>query len=313
MAPERSTGLGRGIDALLPSGVRQVLELPWKEIRPNRMQPRHQAEQAQLEDLAGSIERYGILQPVVVAERDEEGMYEMIAGERRWRAAGLAGKETVPALVRSVGEQERLELALVENVQRVDLSPLEQAQAYRQLQAEFGLSQESIAGAVGKSRSTVANTIRLLDLPGEALRAIGEGRITEGHARAILAVRDPAGQVRLLRQILEEGMTVRVAEGTARKARAPGESQSADTEAEALAEAFGDALQTRVEIRRSGKGGKVIVHFYGDEDLQALFERIVPDADVSRETSGTSRRTEEEGADQAPASNPGAISNPAGE
>jgi ParB family transcriptional regulator, chromosome partitioning protein len=313
MAPERSTGLGRGIDALLPSGVRQVLDLPWTAIRPNRMQPRQQAEEAHLEELAGSIERYGILQPVVVAERDEEGMYELIAGERRWRAAGLAGKETVPALIRSVGEQERLELALVENVQRVDLSPLEQAQAYRQLQAEFGLSQESIAGAVGKSRSTVANTIRLLDLPGEALRAIAEGRITEGHARAILAVRDPAGRVRLLRQILEEGMTVRVAEGAARKARAPGETHCADNEAEALAEAFGEALQTRVEIRRSGKGGRVIVHFYGDEDLQALFERIVPASDVSRETYGTSGTSQEQSEDQAEASGRGSVADPTGE
>ncbi len=295
MTPERSTGLGRGIDALLPSGVRQVLELPWNDIKPNRMQPRQRAEQEQLQELAGSIERYGMLQPVVVAERDADGMYELIAGERRWRAAGLAGKETVPALVRSVGEQERLELALVENVQRVDLSPLEQAQAYRQLQAEFGLSQESIAGAVGKSRSTVANTIRLLDLPGEALRAIAEGSITEGHARAILAVRDPAGRVRLLRRILEEGMTVRVAEGTARTSRAQGETQKVDTEADALAEAFGDALQTRVEIRRSGKGGRVIVHFYGDEDLQALFERIVPAPDVSRETSDNPPKYREEG------------------
>ncbi len=299
MAPERSTGLGRGIDALLPSGVRQVVDLPWRAIRPNRMQPRQQAEESQLEELAASIERYGMLQPVVVAERDGEGIYELIAGERRWRAAGLAGKETVPALVRSVGEQERLELALVENVQRVDLSPLEQAQAYRQLQAEFGLSQESIAGAVGKSRSTVANTIRLLDLPGEAMRAIAEGRITEGHARAILAVRDPAGRARLLRQIMEEGMTVRVAEGTARKARAPEASHRADNETDALAEAFGDALQTRVEIRRSAKGGTVVIHFYGDEDLQALFERIVPASDVSRETSGTSGTYQEEGEDPA--------------
>ena len=288
MTAGRSTGLGRGIDALLPAGAQRVIEIHRSKIRPNHIQPRGEAENSELEGLAASIERHGILQPVVVGEREQDGTYELIAGERRWRAAGMAGLEMVPALLRSVGEQERLELALVENVQRVDLSPLDQACAFRRLQTEFDLSQERIASAVGKSRSAVANTMRLLDLPEEARRAIAEGKITEGHARAILAVRDPAGRSELLERILGEGLTVRAAEWRVRKTRAPSESTPADGDTEGLARAFGDALRTKVEIRRSGSGGRLIVHFYGDEDLQALFERIVTDADVSRETSDNS-------------------------
>ncbi len=209
MARGRNSGLGRGIDVLLPRGAQQVVELPREEIRPNRLQPRDRADDRGLRELAESIRLYGILQPVVVAERDEEGMYELIAGERRWRAAGMAGLRTIPGLLRSVGQQEKLQLALVENLQRVNLSPVERARAFRRLQTEFGVTQERIAETVGKSRSAVANTMRLLDLSEDALGALAEGRITEGHARAILGVRNAQGRAELLKRVLQEGMSVR--------------------------------------------------------------------------------------------------------
>ncbi len=288
MTSGRSTGLGRGIDALLPRGMQQVLELPRDAIRPNRLQPRNRTEEGGLKELAESIRLHGILQPVVVAERDEDGMYELIAGERRWRAAGIAGLTAVPGLVRSVGEQERLQLALVENLQRVNLSPVERARAFRRLQAEFDLTQEHIAETVGKSRSAVANTMRLLDLSQDALEALGDGRITEGHARAILGVRDPRGRAELLEEILKEGMSVRMVERAVkwRKKRVSGQS-SEHLETHWLERALRESLQTKVEVQRTGKGGggKIVVHFYNDEDLQVLFERMTRGSDVPRETS----------------------------
>ena len=217
MCPDHRTGLGRGFDTLLPRGLQQVVELSRDEIRANRYQPRDMAEKAELDELTSSIRIHGILQPIVVAERDEEGMYELIAGERRWRASGLAGLTLVPALIRSVGEQERLQLALVENLQRVNLSAVERANAFRRLKDEFDLTQEEIALTVGKSRSTVANTMRLLDLPQEALRALSDGHITEGHARALLGIKGQIERTQLLNQILNEGMSVRVGEQAVRR------------------------------------------------------------------------------------------------
>ncbi len=296
--PGRSTGLGRGIYALLPRGVQQVLELPRDVIRPNRLQPRERVDEGGLRELADSIRLYGILQPVVVAERDDDGMYELIAGERRWRAAGMAGLTVVPGLVRSVGEQERLQLALVENLQRVNLSPVERARAFRRLQAEFDLTQEGIAETVGKSRSAVANTMRLLDLPEDALRALSEGRITEGHARAILGVRDPLGRSELLEGILRDGMSVRVVERVVRRRNDRVSRRSGDdVERRWLESALRDSLQTKVEVQRTGKGGRIVVHFYGDEDLQVLFERMTGCGDVPRETASDGQgRTEVRGA-----------------
>ncbi len=284
--PRRSTGLGRGIDALLPRGVQQVLELPREVIRPNRLQPRDRADEGGLRELADSIRLHGILQPVVVAERDEDGMYELIAGERRWRAAGMAGLTVIPGLMRSVGEQERLQLALVENLQRVNLSPVERARAFRRLQAEFDLTQEGIAETVGKSRSAVANTMRLLDLSEDALQALSEGRITEGHARAILGTRDPLGRAELLEGILREGMSVRGVERAVRRRNDRVSRQSGnDVENRWLETAFRDSLETKVEVQRKGTGGRIVIHFYDDEDLKVLFERITGGGDVPRETA----------------------------
>ncbi len=291
MARGRNSGLGRGIDVLLPRGAQQVVELPREEIRPNRLQPRDRADDRGLRELAESIRLYGILQPVVVAERDEEGMYELIAGERRWRAAGMAGLRTIPGLLRSVGQQEKLQLALVENLQRVNLSPVERARAFRRLQTEFGVTQERIAETVGKSRSAVANTMRLLDLSEDALGALAEGRITEGHARAILGVRNAQGRAELLKRVLQEGMSVRTVERavrqtTNRAVHPPAE----DVDKVWMESALRNSLQTKVEVQRRGKAGRIIVHYYDDEDLQVLFERLTSGGDVPRETENEESR-----------------------
>ena len=285
MCPDHRTGLGRGFDTLLPRGLQQVVELSRDEIRANRFQPRAIAEKAELDELASSIRTHGILQPIVVGERDEEGMYELIAGERRWRASGLAGLTVIPALIRSVGEQERLQLALVENLQRVNLSAVERANAFRRLKDEFDLTQEEIALTVGKSRSTVANTMRLLDLPQEALRALSDGRITEGHARALLGIKGQIERTQLLNQILDEGMSVRVVEQAARRRKTTTALKiSKDTNAIWLESSLRDVLRTKVEVHRVGQGGRIVIHFYNDEDLGALVERMTINGEVSRET-----------------------------
>ena len=285
MCPDHRTGLGRGFDTLLPRGLQQVVELSRDEIRANRYQPRDMAEKAELDELTSSIRIHGILQPIVVAERDEEGMYELIAGERRWRASGLAGLTLVPALIRSVGEQERLQLALVENLQRVNLSAVERANAFRRLKDEFDLTQEEIALTVGKGRSTVANTMRLLDLPQEALRALSDGHITEGHARALLGIKGQIERTQLLNQILNEGMSVRVVEQAVRQRKTTTALKILkDTNAIWLESSLRDVLRTKVEVHKVGKGGRIVIHFYNDEDLGALVERMTINADVARET-----------------------------
>lgn len=285
MCPDHRTGLGRGFDTLLPRGLQQVVELSRDEIRANRYQPRDRAEKAELDELTSSIRIHGILQPIVVAERDEEGMYELIAGERRWRASGLAGLTVVPALIRSVGEQERLQLALVENLQRVNLSAVERANAFRRLKDEFDLTQEEIALTVGKSRSTVANTMRLLDLPQEALRALSDGHITEGHARALLGIKGQIERTQLLNQILNEGMSVRVVEQAVKRRKTTTALKILkDTNAIWLERSLRDVLRTKVEVHRVGKGGRIVIHFYNDEDLGALVEKMTINTDVSRET-----------------------------
>ena len=285
MCPDHRTGLGRGFDTLLPRGLQQVVELSRDEIRANRYQPRDMAEKAELDELTSSIRIHGILQPIVVAERDEEGMYELIVGERRWRASGLAGLTVVPALIRSVGEQERLQLALVENLQRVNLSAVERANAFRRLKDEFDLTQEEIALTVGKSRSTVANTMRLLDLPQEALRALSDGHITEGHARALLGIKGQIERTQLLNQILNEGMSVRVVEQAVKRRKTTTALKILkDTNAIWLERSLRDVLRTKVEVHRVGKGGRIVIHFYNDEDLGALVEKMTINTDVSRET-----------------------------
>ncbi len=289
-------GLGRGLEALLPPGVPAALapgirEIDVASIVPNPRQPRHKEDSTALSDLADSIKEYGLIQPLIVTLAPEatpaEPRYQLIAGERRWKAAKLAGLERVPVIVRGATPQEMLELALVENIQREDLNPLEEASAYKQLMDDFGLTQEQVAAKVGKDRATIANALRLLKLPEEIQAALAEQAITEGHARALLTVIHPRHQKALLRMVISDGYSVRQTEETARRANeslheghpagskvvARAEQKSPITLA--LEERLRRVLGTKVEVFRSRKGGKIVLHFYSEEELHSIYEKIV--------------------------------------
>ena len=253
-------------------------EIPIDRIERNPYQPRTVFEQDQLEGLRASIEAHGILQPVLVTETLEG--YRLIAGERRVRAAQLAGLTRIPAIVRQAAGREQLELALVENVQRADLNAIEEAGAYRQLVDEFGLSHDEIAVRVGRARSTVANTIRLLELSPATLSALGAGRISEGHGRALLGL-DLPRQADVVALIERRGLSVRQVEALARRLReAPAgpdagrAAAAADGEMERVEEDLRQSLGTKVRIARSSKGGRIIIEWYGEDELGRLYERL---------------------------------------
>ncbi len=297
MAPAKH-GLGRGLGALIPPGVPAALapgvrEVEVARITPNPRQPRHRLDEDLIRELAASIKEHGLIQPLIVTpapdSTDVSPRYQLIAGERRWSAAKLAGLERVPVIVRGATPQEMLELALVENIQRADLNPLEEASAYRSLMDDFGLTQEQVAAKVGKDRTTVANALRLLRLPEEIQAAVADERITEGHARAILTVGDPARQRTLLRTVLAQGYSVRQAEEAARRLNekakaAPAKSKSQQTPLQerempaatrALEDDFRRALGTKVEVFRSREGGKIVIHFYSEEELESIYDKVV--------------------------------------
>jgi ParB family chromosome partitioning protein len=269
------SALGKGLTQLLGEQLETgSTEVSVEAIQPNRRQPRTHFDDAALSELAASIREYGVIQPLIVRPLSE-GRYELIAGERRLRAAKMAGLDTVPVLLRAAGHQSSLEMALVENIQREDINPLECARAYRKLIDEFGLTQEQVADKVGKSRTTVANSVRLLRLPAEILEGLGDGRISEGHARALLAFDSPAQQLAVYDQIIEKGLTVREVENSSRKeAKKPPslEVPSRDPNDGTLEEALGTMLGSIVRIQRSGVGGRLSIEFYSDEDLQRIFE-----------------------------------------
>lgn len=259
-------------------------EIEISRISPNPAQPRLQIDEDSLAELAESIGEHGLLQPIVVTRAEGNGeSYVLIAGERRWRAARLAGLETVPAVVKEAAPRQRLALALVENLQRADLSPLEMATAYRALIDEHGLTQEQVARQVGKSRVAVANTLRLLQLPRPGLEALAAGRISEGHARALLSAPNETGLLACLYEVLRLGLSVRQAEELVRRVVAaptaePGSPESGparpDPETALLEERFRQALGTKVQLVRSRRGGRLIIHFFSDEELQGIYEAI---------------------------------------
>lgn len=283
-------GLGKGLGALIPlqeaadtaetgAPAAGVLTVPVKAISPNPRQPRSNLHSESLAELAASIQEHGLIQPVIVTQA-EDGRYTLIAGERRWRAAQLAGLQEIPAIVKEATSQAMLELALVENLQRADLNPLEEALAYRQLMDDFDLTQEEVARRVGKSRSAVGNTVRLLNLPAEIQRAVVDGRLTEGHARALLALPSTEAQLALMRSVLQHEWSVRHTEEVVTQLLAqakpqPKAQKSIPPELVALAGRFEQSLGTRVTIEKGNKGGKVVIHFYSDEELQAIYEAIV--------------------------------------
>lgn len=275
----KRSALGKGIAALIPevpplrpSGVS---EIAINEIRPNPLQPRRQFRDAGLSELANSIKRHGVLQPIVVT-RDPEGGFTLIAGERRWRAAAVAGLARVPAVVREAGaDLERLTMALIENLQREDLTPIEQARAFQHLRSELGLSQEEIASRVGKDRSTVANSLRLLQLPLEVQQQVEDGALSAGHARALAGVAEAGRQSDFALRCARDGWSVRELEKRLREPAPRPQRRAIDPETKAAVERLSLALGTRVEIRRTRRGGHVRVHFTTEQDLIRLFRLLV--------------------------------------
>ena len=281
--PQKS-GLGRGLGALIPGGENALAEngvmlVSVDLVSPNPRQPRSRVHPEGLEDLTASIREHGVLQPLIVTPGDMDGRFVLIAGERRLEAARLAGLASVPVLVRQATDQQRLELAIIENVQRSDLSALEQAEAYRQLAEDFNLSHEEIAVRVGKSRVAVTNTLRLLKLPDVVKNALIEGRISEGHARALLALATPDAQTAALRTLLRQELNVRQTEELVRKLsgeKLPRKQKpAAAPEVAALEERLRSSLGTKVTVRSGRKGGTVTIHYYSDEELDALMKRLL--------------------------------------
>jgi ParB family transcriptional regulator, chromosome partitioning protein len=305
----QTRGLGRGLGALIPppetgggeslggAGAESgILQIAVTDILPNPRQPRSAILPETLSELADSIREHGVIQPIIVtraqvAQPDHSGSarsrYQIIAGERRWRAASLAGLSTVPVIVKEATPQQLLELALVENIQRADLNPLEEADAFRALMDDFGLSQGEVAEKVGKSRVAVANTIRLLRLPESVKELLAEGALSEGHARALLALDDADMLVKAAQQVLARDLTVRQTEELARRlltadvsSRPNRDESDSDDDIDPqhtrrLEDEFRSALGTKVALTRGPRGGRLVISFYSEEELQAIYDRII--------------------------------------
>ena len=286
----RPGGLGKGLGALIPNAAAErhgaatapgLQELPIAAIRPNPYQPRDRFDEEGLGTLADSIREVGLLQPVLV--RPAGDGYELVAGERRWRAAHRAGLQMIPAIVRQTEDRRALQAALVENLQRDDLNPLEEAAAYQQMIEDFSMTHEQVATTVGKSRAAVSNTLRLLQLPPSIQRALREGRLSMGHARALLGTPDRAFQEALARRAIKDDLSVRAVEEAVRARNDSGEPEPAASAPARmrppgllqLEELLGDHLETRVRIRL-GAGGKgtVTVEFAGLDDLERIYRRM---------------------------------------
>jgi ParB family chromosome partitioning protein len=286
----RKTGLGKGLGALIPSATAWkdereatapaqvgVAELAVNSISPNPHQPRTVMDEAALQELANSIREHGLIQPLIVTQ--SAAGYQLIAGERRWRAAQLAGLTTVPVIVKEAAPQQMLELALVENLQRADLNVLEEAAAFRQLMDEFGLTQEQVAARIGKSRTAVANAVRLLKLPQPVKARLADGTISEGHARALMSLDGEAAILKALTTVTHNSLSVRQTEELVRRSlagpKAKAKKVAASAETRSLEDRFRRALGTKVNLFRSRKGGKVVIHFYSDEELDAIYRHIL--------------------------------------
>jgi ParB family transcriptional regulator, chromosome partitioning protein len=285
-------GLGKGLDALIPSRdpdestsqrsvSPRIMLIPIESIHPNPQQPRSHLDDEPLNELAASIREHGILQPLIVSKDPSTATYTLIAGERRWRAAEIAGLSMVPVIERTVSEQGQLELALIENLQRTDLTPLEMADAYCHLSEDFSLTHEQIAERVGKSRTSVTNTIRLLNLPDQVRRSLAENLISEGHARAILGLQSEQAQLAILSIILREDLNVRQTEALVKKMS--GERPSAipkpspSAEVSALEKRLRNHFGTKVNLNDGKNGGRLVIYYYSDEELNAILDKILPE------------------------------------
>lgn len=282
VATSKSTGgLGRGLAALIPasaSGVSNVRDLPIASIRPHPDQPRRSFDAEGLQHLADSISEHGLLQPIIVVEA--AGHYRIVAGERRLRAAGIAGMVTIPAIVRNANEQEQLEIALVENIQRADLNTLEEARAYRQLMDAFGFTQERVAERVGRSRPAVANMLRILDTAPLVQQAVADETISGGHARALAGLDGHTQQEALLATVVARSLSVRQTEGLVTAARGSGLAgqralkRAVDPDIQHMEAQVREALGTKVSITPGRKGGRITITWYDDEDLGRLVDRL---------------------------------------
>ena len=281
------SGLGKGLESLIPTwqgspaspGVtEQVRLLPISSISPNPQQPRKIFEEEQLEDLAASIKQHGIIQPLIVIAAEGVDRYTLIAGERRLRASKLAGLKEVPAIVRTASQQEQLEFAIIENVQREDLNPMERARAYQSLADQFSLTHEDIAHRVGKSRVTVTNTLRLLNLPVIVQQALQRGEISEGHARSLLALPGARAMEAALDSILSLGLNVRQTEllvsKLSGKASTNRKVNPRSAEAEDLENRLRQFFHTKVLLSKGNRGGTISISFYSDEELNAILDKL---------------------------------------
>jgi ParB family chromosome partitioning protein len=277
---EKRPALGRGLSALIPDAPPaatdgRALELDIDLLRPNKFQPRTTMDEGKIEELARSIRANGVIQPIVVRRTD--GGYEIVAGERRWRAAQRAGLLKVPVAVRDIPEDRLLAVALIENIQREDLNPIEEAHAYRRLADDYHLTQEQIAEAVGKDRSSIANYVRLLKLPQEVRANVASGALSMGHARAILGVSDESAQLRAGREVVAKSLSVRETEALVRKIVQPPPAKAAaqkDVHTRAAEDRLRFSLGTRVRIARKGKGGRIEIDFANEEELNRLYEQL---------------------------------------
>jgi ParB family chromosome partitioning protein len=281
-------GLGKGLDALIPTRESQlpesgITQIPTEDILPNPRQPRARFDPEEISDLAASIREHGVIQPLIVTHTPQPGQFMLIAGERRLIAAREADLKTVPAILREASEQQLVELALVENVQRADLGPLETAEAYRQLAEDFNLSHDEIASRVGKNRVTITNTLRLLRLPEDVKRALVEDKISEGHARALLALPTEESQSAALHTVLKQELNVRQTEQLVRKLTGVKKSlpprPAPAPEVLALEERLRQYLGTRVNLNHRRKGGTLVIHYYSEEELDSLVRLILGDSD----------------------------------
>ena len=279
---EKRPALGRGLSALIPDALappapstERALDVDIDLLRPNRFQPRTVMDDTRIDELSRSIKANGVIQPIVVRKADKG--FEIVAGERRWRASQRAGLLKVPVVVRDIPDDRLLAVALIENIQREDLNPIEEAQAYRQLADDYHLTQEQIAESVGKDRSSVANYLRLLKLPNEVRNNLSAGTLSMGHARALLALSDEASQLRVARDVLARNLSVRETESIVKKPAeppAPREEPQQDVHTKAAEDKLRFALGTRVRIVRKGKKGRIEIDFQSEDELHRLYEHL---------------------------------------
>jgi len=278
---DRPQGLGRGLASLIPQRAPTItgsIEIPLARIRENPRQPRLRMDDAALAGLAESIRQHGVIQPILVTETIDG--YTLVAGERRVRASRMAGLERIPAIVRQLADRQQLELALVENLQREDLDPMEAARAYRQLTDEFSFTQEDLAIRVGRARSTVANTLRLLDLHPAVQDAVAASLITEGHARALGGL-PPEAQAPAVTSVIADDLSVRQTEELVRRVREPRQERAAtqaapaDPDVERVEEDLRRSLGTKVRLTRTRRGGRIVIEYFGEEELARLYQRLI--------------------------------------